>query len=225
MADDTQITGTTAAGLATPPEPTLTQDTSTEAAAETPVQPKYVTEEALEQKATEIIRRMKQSDKDRMKQIDTKLSDIKARLESGGAQLNASQVNVLREQIEQEVDSGVQAQAPASALTPEMQAQADFVYSQIDAAFEDVGTSVTANDPEWKLIKDALDDPKGSLAKAIRAASKAAETKAQRLASQKNNAAARAVSAGGAQSNTTQTLSPEQKISKGLSGNWSESRR
>jgi hypothetical protein len=205
MADDTLLTGTTAAGLATPPAPTSALTTSTtEAAQDTPASPVYVTEEALEQKAAEIIRRMKQSDKDRMKQIDTKLSDIKSRLEAGGDQLTPSQVNVLREQIENEGE--VQAQAPASALTPEMQAQADYVYGQLDETFADIGTHVTVNDPEWKGIKDALDDPKGSLAKALRAATKAAEAKAARVASQKDNAAARTVSGGGSQTQTAGTL-------------------
>jgi hypothetical protein len=197
MADDTQVTGTTAAGLATPPAPTLAQTTSpTEAAQETPETPVYVTKEELDQLMAETLRRAKQSDRDRMKQIDEKLTTIKTRLEAGGNQLTPSQVSVLRDQIEEEADTATPAKAPASAMTPEMQAQADFVYAQIDAAFEDVGTAVTPNDPEWKQIKDVLDDPKGSLAKAIRAASKAAEIKAERLASQKDNAAARVGSGG-----------------------------
>jgi hypothetical protein len=206
MADDTQVTGITAAGLATPPEPTLAQTPSTtEAAPETPETPVYVTKEELDQLMAETLRRAKQSDRDRMKQIDEKLTTIKARLEAGGDQLTPSQVNVLREQIEEE-GNVTQAQAPASALTPEMQAQADFVFMQIDETFADMGIQVTVNDPEWKGIKDALDDPKGSLAKAIRAATKAADAKAARVASQKDNAAARTVSGGGSQTQTAGTF-------------------
>lgn len=199
MADDTQVTGTTAAGLATPPEPTLAQTPSTtEAAQETPETPVYVTKQELDQMMAETLRRAKQSDRDRMKQIDTKLSDIKTRLEAGGTQLTPSQVDVLREQIEQEVESPTgQAQAPASAMTPEMQAQADYVYSQMDETFADVGTAVTVSDPEWKEIKAALDDPKGSLPKLIRVTAKQAEAKALRIASQKEGAAARVSNGGG----------------------------
>jgi vacuolar-type H+-ATPase subunit H len=211
--ETTQVTGTADAGTATPIEPTLTQTTPVEgAAAETPVEPKYVTEEVLEQKAAEIIRRMKQSDRDRMKQIDTKLSEIKSRMETDGAQLTPSQVNVLREQIEQEVPEiapagGFDTAGRTSAysttnpdMTPEMKVQADFVYAQLEATFADVGAAVTPNDPEWKEIKDVLDDPKGSLAKAIRTAGKAAEKKLERVAAQKNTASARALSGGQTQS-------------------------
>lgn len=201
MTDDTQVTGTAGAVAAPPIDPTLAQTIpTTEAAPEKPVEPKYVTKEELDQIMAETLRRAKQSDRDRMKQIDEKLTAIKARMESDGSQLTPSQVNVLREQIEQEADPtpSVQSQAPASALTPEMQAQADFVFAQIDATFADVGTTVTPNDPEWKAIKAVLDDPKGSLPKAIRAAAKAAEAKAARLAEHANGAAAR-VSSGGPQ--------------------------
>jgi hypothetical protein len=207
MADDTQVTGTPAVELATPPEPTSAQTTSatTEAAQETPVQPAYVTKAELEQMMTETLRRVKQSDRDRAKQTDDKLNAIRTRLETGGAQLTPSQVNVLREQIENE--SEVPAQAPASALTPEMKEQADYVYAQLDATFEDVGAIVTPNDPEYKAIKEALDDPKGSLAKVIRIAGKAAEAKAARVASQKENAAARTIGNGGSTNSDPNNIS------------------
>lgn len=223
MADETtQVTGTTALGLAIPAEPTLAQTTSQqEAAPETPVQPAYVTREELEQTMAETLRRVKQSDKDRMKQIDTKLDAITTRLQSSGAQLTPQQVNVLREQITEEVEgtSAQDTRSPASNLTPEMQRQADYVSDQLDLVFADVGATVDRNDPEWKEVKAVLDDPKGNLAKLIRIAGKQAEAKIARLAAQKENAAARAISAGGAQSTTTPTLTPEQKISQGLWGN------
>ncbi|CAK0744694.1 hypothetical protein CCP3SC15_1310005 [Gammaproteobacteria bacterium] len=209
MAETTQVTGTAGAVVAPPIDPTLAQTIpTTEAAPETPVQPTYVTKEELDQIMAETLRRAKQSDRDRMKQIDEKLSAIKTRMEAGGAQLTASQVDVLRDQVEQSLEPTPvgQSLAPASALTPEMQAQVDYVYSQIDATFADVGTAVTPNDPEWKAIKEALDDPKGSLPKAIRAASKAAEAKAVRLAEQASGAAAR-VSSGGPQSPVTTSAS------------------
>lgn len=195
-ADDTQVIGTTVQGAATPDQ-TSAQGTSTEAAAETPVEPKYVTKEELAAAMAEAIRREKQSSRDRMRQVDEKLTAIKARLETGGAQLNQQQVEVLREQVEQDLDSGVPAQTQASVpVTPEMQAQADFVFSQIEETFKDVGTHVLPSDPEYKLIQDVLDDPHGSVAKVIRAAGKAADAKTLRVTEQKSSAAARVISSG-----------------------------
>ena len=225
MADETRTTGTTGSELATPNTPTSAQTVpAVETAQEKPAEPQYVTREVLDQTIAETLRRAKQSDRDRIKQIDDKLNTIKTRLESGGAQLTPQQVNVLREQIEEE-DSVEQVAAQASAVTPEMQAQVDFIYDQLDETFADVGTTVTTNDPEWAAIKEALDDPKGSLAKMIRIAAKQAEAKAVRVASQQAAAPARAVSAGGQQTTTSKKLSAEEKLSQGLSGNWSETRR
>ena len=202
MADETRTTGTTGSELATPNTPTSAQTVpAVETAQEKPAEPQYVTREVLDQTIAETLRRVKQSDRDRMKQIDEKLTTIKTRLESGGTQLTQQQVNVLREQIEEEVISPAeQKEAPASALPPEVQAQVDYVYAQIDATFADVGTTVLPSDPEWKAIKEVMDDPKGSLPKLIRIAAKQAEAKQERTASLKESAAARVVSGGPTQS-------------------------
>lgn len=225
MSDNTQVTGTTDAELAAPIDPTSAQETPAQGEAqETPVSQTYVTKVELDQILAETLRRAKQSDKDRMKQIDEKLNSIKTRLEAGGTQLTPQQVNALREQIEEEGGEG-QVTAQASAMTPEMKAQAEFVYAQLEATFADVGVTVTPNDPEYREIKAVLDDPNGSLAKLIRVAARQAEAKVERVASLKQGASARAVSAGGMQGASTRTLSAEEKISKGLSGKWSESPR
>ena len=204
MADTPQAAGTPAVELATPLTPTSAQTTPDQGAAqETPATPAYVTKQELDQIMAETLRRVKQSDRDRMKQIDEKLTTIKSRLESGGSQLTPQQVNVLREQIETEIEPAAQEEAPASALTPDVQAQVDYVYAQLDATFADVGTKVLPSDPEYKSIKDTLDDPNGSLPKLIRIAAKAAEAKAERIASQQEGAAARVVSGGATQSSGT----------------------
>ena len=199
MADETQTTETTGTELATPINPTSAQTTPIEGAAqEKPAEPKYVTIEELDQRMAETLRRVKQSDRDRMKQIDEKLTNIKTRLESGGNQLTPQQVNVLREQIEEEVISPAEqkVEAPASALPPEVQAQVDYIHAQLDATFADVGTTVLPSDPEWKAIKEVMDDPNGSLPKLIRIAAKQAEAKQERTASLKEGAAARVISGG-----------------------------
>lgn len=203
MADETKATGTPGAELATPIDPPSAQTVPAgETAQEKPAEPKYVTIEELDQRMAETLRRVKQSDRDRMKQIDEKLTTIKTRLESDGNQLTPQQVNVLREQIEDEVISPAEqrVEAPASALPPEVQAQVDYFYAQLDATFADVGTTVLPSDPEWKDIKQAMDDPNGSLARVIRIAAKQAEAKQERTASLKESAAARVVSGGPTQS-------------------------
>lgn len=211
MADETKATGTPGAELATPINPTSAQTTPIEGAAqEKPAEPKYVTIEELDQRMAETLRRVKQSDRDRMKQIDEKLTTIKTRLESGGNQLTQQQVNVLREQIEEEVISPAEqkVEAPASALPPEVQAQVDYIHAQLDATFADVGTTVLPSDPEWKAIKEVMDDPNGSLPKLIRISAKQAEAKQERTASLKEGAAARVISGGPTQSgegNTTES--------------------
>lgn len=203
MADETKATGTTGTELATPIDPPSAQTVPAgETAQEKPAEPKYVTKEELDQIMAETLRRAKQSDRDRMRQIDEKLTTIKTRLESGGNQLTPQQVNVLREQIEEEVISPAEqkVEAPASALPPEVQAQVDYIHAQIDATFADVGTTVLPSDPEWKAIKEVMDDPNGSLPKLIRIAAKQAEAKQERTASLKEGAAARVISGGPTQS-------------------------
>lgn len=205
MADDLRTTGTAGAELATPITPPSAQTVpAVETAQEKPAEPKYVTKEELDQIMAETLRRAKQSDRDRMKQIDEKLTTIKTRLESGGTQLTQQQVNVLREQIEEEVIPTSPAEqkvdAPASALPPEVQAQVDYIHAQLDATFADVGVTVLPSDPEWKAIKEVMDDPNGSLSKLIRIAAKQAEAKQERTASLKEGAAARVISGGPTQS-------------------------
>jgi len=76
----------------------------------------------------------------------------------------------------------------------------------LGAVFEEVGTAVTANDPEFKGLQEAIDvawtiDGPQGLVKVQRAAIKAAESKAARLEAQRKNAAARV--AGGGEGNTS----------------------
>lgn len=198
---DQQVIETTATGTATP------EQTSAEKVAETTPQesqsPAYVTKEDLERFGAELLRREKQSSKDRMKAVDEKLNAIKTRLESGGGQLNPQQVAALREQVEEDLDGGGARQeaAPASALTPEMQERIDYAEVVMKDAFTDAGVTVTANDPEWKLIQDVMDDPKGNFGRLGRAAEKAARQKAERVNTQKGSAAARVPSGGAGQQN------------------------
>lgn len=204
MADDQLDTGTTDAELATQQDQSLAQEASTpEAAAESPVEtPTYVTKEELDRREAELIRRLNQSGKDRAKQINAQLTTIKDHLTAIGSQLSPQQESVLRAKIEADLEPKDEESAPASAVTPEMKSQADFVYAQIDATFADVGMTVLPTDPEFKAIKEVLDDPNGSLPRLIRVTGKQAEAKVARVALQKKNAAARVLGGGESQTNS-----------------------
>ena len=212
-----QVTETTAVEVAP-----LSQTSTEQVAETTPAEsqsPKFVTQEELERFGAELLRREKQSSKDRMKAVDEKLNAIKTRLETGGGQLSQQQVNALRAQVEEDLDGGLE-KAPASAITPEMQAQIDYADQVMHESFADAGMTVTANDPEWDDIQKVLDDPKGSYGKLARVSEKAAMRKAERVKTQATSAAARVPSGGAGTTTTTKKLTPAEKISKGLKGSW-----
>lgn len=176
---------------AEPLEPTSTQPGETPESQ--PAQPAYVTKEELDQRDAELLRRLKQSDRDRAKQIDARLTEITGMLKQSGVQVNEAQAAAIRNQITDQIDGAGEPQpaGASAALPPEVQLQVDFVYQQIDAAFQEAGTPVTPNDPEWSTVKAALDDPRGSLAKTIVAAHNAAATKKARVTSLQGSAPAR----------------------------------
>jgi hypothetical protein len=89
-----------------------------------------------------------------------------------------------------------QAAPPAS---PDTDEAIQFMNAQIANVFDEVGTSITKSDPEFAELQKVIDaswsDPKG-LTKILRAADKAATTKAARLQSQQQTAAARVTTGG-----------------------------
>ena len=115
-------------------------------------------------------------------------------------QVQAAQDQIIREeQVNAYAPKEAQANGPQASPNEIVNRQVEFVYSQIGATFEEVGTAVTPNDAEWKTIESALNDPKGSLARTLRATNQAAEAKAARVAAQQKKAPARVTSTGGEQ--------------------------
>ena len=125
-----------------------------------------------------------------------------------GLQLNPQQEQVLREEIGDRLDSETSPEATSQAqLTPQQAASSDPVADFAKSIFEEVGTTVTPNDPEWAKIKEALDknfnDPTpAALARVTAAFTVAAQTKAARVSTNQETAAAR-VGGGGAAPNGT----------------------
>jgi hypothetical protein len=162
--------------------------------------------EYLDAREAQVKRDLKKSSKARTAQIEKEVSDIKAKLETGGAPLNPQQEAVIRQTIEEKIDGpddeqpGQRPAAPSP--DPNVDSAIDYLNSQIADVFEDVGTAVTKSDPEFKEIQEAVDkhwtDPKG-LAKILRVVGKAAEKKAERVATLNEGAAARVIGGGGGQ--------------------------
>lgn len=210
MTNEIDPDGTAEDGLGEPAPTTSTQTPAPEvpekeAAPVEPQEAKYVTAEQLERRDAELLRRFKQSSSDRAKQIEKQFDEIRALL-TKDAPLTPQQELVLRQKIEQDVDGQTQGMQ-SDAVPPEVQAQADYVYSQIDETFADIGMRVGPNDKEWTQLQTALEDPRGSLAKTLRAAAKASEAKAARVSLQKNNAQARVVSGGGERTSDPNNIS------------------
>lgn len=123
----------------------------------------------------------------------------------GVLKLSEEQVQQARRDIVTDAYVEPDAQTPAGA-PPANGNPIQVLNSYLGAVFEEVGVAVTANDPEFKKLQDAIDEawtidgPQG-LVKVQRAAIKAAESKLARLEAQRKNAAARV--AGGGEGSTS----------------------
>lgn len=88
---------------------------------------------------------------------------------------------------------------PETTATTDADQAISYMNAQIQNVFDEVGATVTKADPEFAELQKAVDaawnDPKG-LVKILRAADKAATTKAARLQASSKTAAARVVSGG-----------------------------
>jgi len=201
MAEKTDPAVTAAAAEETPAEPTL-QTPATGQGDPAPIAPveqqekTYVTREELEERDAELLRRIKQSSRSRAEAIEKRFGEIKDLMVSREAPLSPVQESALRAKIEEQIDG------PAP---EEQNAPNDTIAQQLNeyvgAVFTEVGTAVTPNDPEFKELRDKIDEawtiqgPRGLVVVQM-AAQKAATDKAKRVALQKKNAPARVVSGG-----------------------------
>ena len=191
---------TPADGTAIPQDQTTAPQTSQGDGQEN-AQNKPVTQADLAVFADTIIKRVQQSSRDRNRQVETELKTIRSRLDGTGVQLNEAQEQALRNKISDDLtpqdDELLASKTPPPALSPDAQ----YVYDQITVAFKKGGTDVTPNDPEYKLVADALGDVHGSLAATILAAAQASQQKAARITASQSLAANRTMT-GGAAANT-----------------------
>lgn len=204
------------AGTATPQEPlpSITPPT-TEQLAETAQEnkPQYVTPEDLEKRDAELLRRFKQSNRDRNTRIDEQLTTIRNLLEKPGVTLTPEQEAALREDLGNRYDAAETQEQPGQVQAP----TGDQLVAQfVSDVFAEVGTQVTVNDPEYKDLQKVIDaswnDPKGGV-KVTAAALKAASQKAERIKADQESAPARVVGGGGISTNG-QTIDPNAPASE-----------
>jgi len=191
-------------GVATPQVQTSAPTTPETGAAQENAQatPQFVTMEQLSQFGEQLASRLKQSDRDRTARINGEIAQIKSRLEVTGVQLAPEQELKLRDKIGTEIDEppAENVQAQAGQASPAI--GADPIAQFVGIVFQDAGTTVTKDDPEWKDLQAVIDatfnDPNGHI-KVTKAAYTAAEKKAQRTTANSESAAARVLGSGGAQ--------------------------
>lgn len=221
---------------ATPPElvtPTGAQvpETTTEKVSsqqepqtETPLTPELVRQWAREE-ATRIAQSQVAKGENRIQALIKErfdaLDKTKDTLKLTEAQVAQAKQNIVTEAYSTEE---VEPQTTQPTSTPDVDQAIQYLNEQIADVFEQLGTTVTKNDPEFKALQEAVDkswnDPKG-LAKILLTASTAAAAKAARLQKNTRNAPARIVGGGSEHTPTTPSLTPSEKLSKGLkAGGW-----
>ena len=178
-----------------------------------PQETKPLTLQDVERIAEEKATRIAQSMVDKAEyRISKKAQDQISALELNKSVLGLDDTQVQQAKqkiIMDELTAPSQPEAQPSTQQPvfESQPQGDPVLAFAQSVFDEVGTTVTPNDPEWAKIKEALDknfnDPTpAALARVTAAFTVAAQTKAARVSTNQEAAAAR-VGSGGAVTNGT----------------------
>jgi hypothetical protein len=173
---------------------------------ETPLTPEQIAaiEKIADQRAARIAQSQSAKSENRIqKTIQDRFKALEQTKSTLG--LTDDQVKQAQQKIVTEAYASPEETTPTTQPAPEV-TDADqaiqYMNAQIANVFEEVGTSVTRTDPEFTELQKAVDaswnDPKG-LVKILRAAEKAATTKAARLQTTQQNAAGRVVG-GGSQS-------------------------
>lgn len=223
---------------ATPPElvtptgvevpETAAQEASTqpEPQTETPLTPELVRQMAREE-ATRIAQSQVAKGENRIqKLIQEKFTALDKTKETLG--LSPEQVTQAKQKIVTEAYSSTEEETqettpPTSPANVEQAIQ--YMNAQITNVFDEVGTSVTKADPEFKDLQKVVDeswnDQKG-LAKILLATQRAATAKAARLQRNSQGAAARVVGGSGERTQTNPRMSSSDKISKGLKGPYNQ---
>jgi len=158
-------------------------------------QEKPLTRADLEVFADQLVRRVSQSTKARNEQVTQQVAALKEFVEqSTGQKLDKVAEAKMRARIEEQLDA-----ADSEQVIPQDAEQPDEhpIITMTKGIYEEEGIEIKPNDPEYKDVEAAYNDPKGSVAKYVRAVMGAVEAKRERLETRDNTAEARASGGGG----------------------------
>jgi hypothetical protein len=188
-------------------------ETPIEPQTETPLTPEQIAaiEKIADQRAARIAQSQTAKSENRIqKQITDRFAALNQTKDTLGLtddQIRQAQNKIVTEAYASPPEETTPTTQPAPEV-PDTDEAIQYMNAQIANVFEEVGTTVTRADPEFadlqKAVDSAWNDPKG-LVKILRAADKAANTKATRLQAQSRNAAARVVGGGSQISGQVQT--------------------
>lgn len=154
-----------------------------------------VTRKELAAAVEEGFRRASQSAKSRAQAIENQVKNLTETMKKLNVDVTPEMTSKLREQATAEIDqSQQQAQQPNADDAP---GTGNPVYDWTMAIYKEEGLDIKPTDPEWKLIKAALDDPNGNMPKYQRTVLRAIDTKRTRTTSASETASARVIGAGG----------------------------
>lgn len=163
-----------------------------------------------------------------MQQVQEQIAALE--MSAGALGLSAEQVEKAKQRIVVDAmtaKQGTQASVPGQpADEGQYQQNVHPILAQAIGMMEAEGMSIDEGDPEFeKFIRPLLGEPNPD-ARLLRATGKALDAKAARLAAARESAVARAGSGaggGGGGRPNSKPLTPEEKISQGLAGNWQTS--
>lgn len=172
---------------------------------ETPKEQKFVTEDQLAAAVEKGVRRAQQSAADRNRTIEARVSELAQQVSKFTKVTPEMQQQMVR-QATDEVDQALSATSQES-TEPETDdpGEGNPVYAWTRDYFTVEGLTIEKDDPEYKQIRTALDDPSGTFAKYTKVVMKAVEEKRQRMDADKEAADARTLGAGSGTSNALGT--------------------
>lgn len=191
-ADNSTATAPSANGA---PVQSTTPAQPAEQTGQQPNQPQYVTKADLEQAIELGVRRAQQSARDRAQNIENQVKAMSERLGTLNIPVTPELTEKIRAQAAQQLDTQLeQPSAPGPAASEPQEGNPVFDWTM--EVFADEGLEIKPEDPEYKQVRAALDDPNGSMVKYQKTVLKAIEQKRERVTSEKESADAR-VSGGG----------------------------
>lgn len=187
----------------TPPEQPVTPTEQPEK----PKEQRFVTEDQLVDAVEKGVRRAQQSAADRTRKVQDQVTAMTAQLQAIGVKVTPEIERNVQQQAAQAVDQlSTQPQQQAAQQTGDEPGEGNEIFDWTMAFYKEEGITVDKADPEYKEIRAALDDPKGTPVKYQKTVMKSVEAKRARLETEKEGADARVLGGG---TDKTNALGPD----------------